>query len=84
MAKKKTKKNKWYKGLFSKLIVVFIIGLNIWFTVEVLEVVKSSGTEPTALVAAFFGFTTGELWMLSSMKKNKDKIKCELELSNDE
>lgn len=82
MAKKKKKKS--WEGLFSKLIVVFIIGLNIWFTREVLDVVKASGTEPAALVAAFFAFTTGELWMLSSMKKNKDKIKGELDLKGEE
>jgi len=28
-------------------------------------------SEPVALITAWFGFTGGELWMLSSIKKKK-------------
>ena len=62
------------KGLFSKLMVVFIIALNIWFTNKVFEVVTISGTEPSVLVGSFFAFTTGELWMLCSIKKTKSNV----------
>ena len=61
------------KGIFSKLVIV----LNVWFTKEVLEVFKVTGSEPAALVAAWFAFTTGELWMLASIKKCKTKHKKE-------
>lgn len=82
MAKKK-KKNKW-EGLYSRFIVIGVIGLNIWFTDRVLDVVEAGGVEPAALVGAFFLFTTGELWALASIKKNKDKIKGELGLKGNE
>lgn len=29
------------------------------------------GSEPATLIGAWFAFTTGELWMLSSVKKTK-------------
>lgn len=47
---------------FSKLIVAMIIALNIGLRV---------GSEPTALIAAWFAFTTGELWLLSGIKREK-------------
>ena len=56
---------------FSKLIVAMIIALNIGFTAAVLYVFLRVGDEPTALVAAWFAFTTGELWLLSGIKKAK-------------
>ena len=65
------------KGVFSKLVIVLVIVLNVWFTKEVLEVFKVTGSEPAALVAAWFAFTTGELWMLASIKKCKTKHKKE-------
>jgi len=45
--------------------------MNIWFTVAVLSVFAKTGVEPVALVAAFFSFTTGELWLMASIKKTK-------------
>jgi len=56
---------------FSKLIVAMIIALNIGFTAAVLHVFLRVGSEPTALIAAWFAFTTGELWLLSGIKKEK-------------
>jgi hypothetical protein len=50
---------------FSKLIVALVILLNAAFTVAVLFIFYRVGTEPTALIAAWFGFTTGELWVPS-------------------
>lgn len=63
------------KNRFSKFIVAAVIGLNILFTAAVLYVFLKVGNEPTALITAWFGFTTGELWMLSSIKKTKVKKK---------
>lgn len=59
------------KGDFSKLIVTLIVILNIVFTAAVLYIFWQVGNEPTALVAAWFAFTTGELWFLSGIKKKR-------------
>lgn len=64
----KTKRNK-----FSKMIVAAVVILNTVFTAAVLYVFLHIGSEPTALIAAWFGFTTGELAILSSITKIKVK-----------
>ena len=61
------------KNFFSKLIVALVILLNTGFAIGVLYVFLRVGSEPTALVAAWFAFTTGELWMLAGIKKRKLK-----------
>jgi len=58
---------------FSKIIVFLIILLNVLFTTGVLYVFLRVGSEPATLIGAWFAFTTGELWMLSSIKKKKIK-----------
>ena len=58
---------------FSNKIVALVLGLNIVFAVAVLLAFWHTGAEPAALVAAWFAFTTGELWMLASIKKTKVK-----------
>ena len=68
MSKKKKQKQR-----FSKAIVAMVILMNIIFTCAVLYVFLRTGSEPTALVGAWFAFTTGELWMLGSIKKAKVK-----------
>ncbi len=59
------------KNKFSKFIVTAVVLLNVIFTAAVLYVFLKVGSEPTALIGAWFAFTTGELWMLSSIKKTK-------------
>ena len=59
------------KNRFSKFIVTLVIIMNIIFTAAVLYVFVKVGNEPMALIGAWFTFTTGELWMLSSIKKSK-------------
>jgi hypothetical protein len=56
---------------FSKRIVTLVLTLNILFTVAVLYVFYKVGHEPTALVAAWFAFTTGELFFLAGIKKKE-------------
>ena len=56
---------------FSKVIVSLVIALNIIFTVAVLYIFYRVGTEPTALIGAWFGFTTVELWALAGIKKKE-------------
>jgi len=68
------------KNRFSKGIVGLIVVLNVLFSTAVLVVFWHTSTEPSALIVAWFGFTTGELWLLSGIKKSK--IKKE-ETSND-
>jgi len=58
---------------FSKKIVALVILLNALFTGAVLFVFLRVGSEPTTLVAAWFGFTTVELWALSGITKTKIK-----------
>ena len=72
----KRKKNK-----FSKAVVALVIFLNILFTTAVLHVFLQTGNEPVTLIGCWFAFTTGELWMLSSIKKSK--VKKEGENSED-
>ena len=66
-------KKKKQKRHFSKAIVALVVIMNIIFTGAVLYVFLATGNEPVALVGAWFTFTTGELWMLSSIKKAKVK-----------
>lgn len=59
------------KRSFSKFIVALVIILNVAFAAAVLVVFAMTGAEPAALVVAWFAFTTGELWLLSGIKKTK-------------
>jgi len=56
---------------FSKWIVGLVIALNTIFTVAVLFIFLKIGSEPTTLIAAFFAFTTGELWFLAGIKRRE-------------
>lgn len=56
---------------FSKKIVTLVILLNSLFTAAVLYIFAKTSHEPTALIAAWFGFTTGELWLLARIKRTK-------------
>ena len=58
---------------YSKIIVMLIIFLNMVFAAAVLYVFLKTSAEPTSLVVAWFAFTTGELWALSSIKKTESK-----------
>jgi len=56
---------------FSKAIVSLVILLNAAFTVAALYIFYRIGVEPTALIGAWFGFTTVELWALAGIKKKE-------------
>ena len=49
--------------------MALVILLNVSFAAAVLYVFLRTGTEPTALVVAWFAFTTGELWLLAKIKR---------------
>lgn len=59
------------KNKFSKAIVTAVVLLNVAFTTAVLYAFLQVGSEPTALIAAWFAFTTGELWLLAGIRKAK-------------
>ena len=59
---------------FSKKIVVLIVMLNIAFALAVLAVFWHTGSEPGVLVGAWFAFTTGELWALSKVTREKNRV----------
>lgn len=59
------------KKEFSKFVVTIVVIMNVLFTIATLYVFMKTGNEPTTLITCFFGFTTGELWMLASIKKKK-------------
>lgn len=63
------------KGVYSKVIVAVVITLNVLFTTAVLYAFLKTGSEPSTLIGCWFAFTTGELFMLSSIKKVKEKKK---------
>lgn len=70
------------RNKFSKFIVTLVILLNILFTAAVLYIFMQTGSEPVTLIGCWFAFTTGELWMLSSIKKSKVKKKGGKEYEN--
>ena len=61
------------KTRFMKVIVAFIILANCVFTAAVLFVFLRTGTEPTALITAWFAFTTGELMAMAGLKHGENK-----------
>ena len=66
-----TKKKR--KSLFSKIIVISVILLNVVFTLAVLGIFLMTSSEPSSLIVAWFSFTTVELWSLAGIKKAKEK-----------
>ena len=68
---------------FSKFIVTLVIALNVLFTVAALYVFVKVGSEPTALIASWFAFTTGELWALAGIKRKELHIKNDQNENNE-
>jgi len=58
---------------FSKKIVALVIALNVTFTGAVLYLCLKSSIVPDSLIVAWFAFTTGELWLLSGITREKVK-----------
>lgn len=69
MAKKKKEK----KSIFSKIVVISVILLNVVFTGLVLTIFLRTSSEPSSLIVAWFSFTTVELWSLAGIKKAKER-----------
>ncbi|MCL2107827.1 MAG: hypothetical protein FWH20_00585 [Oscillospiraceae bacterium] len=60
---------------YSKFIVALVIILNALFAAAVLYAFLKIGAEPTTLIISWFAFTTGELWILGTLSKQKIKNK---------
>ena len=56
---------------FSKLIVLLVIMANALFAGAVLLIFARDNAEPSTLIGAWFAFTTGELWALSKIEREK-------------
>lgn len=61
------------KRKYSKRIVALVILLNVVFTIAMIYTFIKVGSEPAALIVAFFGFTTVELWAMSKIKRDEIK-----------
>ena len=59
------------KGIFSKLIVTFVIIANALFTAGIMYIFLRTSCEPITLIGSWFTFTTVELWQLATIKKRK-------------
>ena len=66
------------QGRFSKRIVALVIFLNVIFTAAVLYIFLKVANEPTTLIISWFSFTTGELFLLASIKKKEVKKEDDL------
>ena len=63
------------KKEYSKIIVSAIIIVNIIFTIGIMMLFLKKGSEPVALISAWFSFTTVELWNLARLNRHKrDKV----------
>lgn len=60
---------------FSKKIVILIFVLLVIFTAAALYAFIKTGSEPAVLIGSVFGAATGEWWMLSSIRKTKERNK---------
>ena len=69
--KKLKEKDKKTKKEYSKIIVSAIIIINILFTIAIMVLFLKKGSEPVALIGAWFSFTTVELWNLAKIKQHK-------------
>ena len=71
------------KTKFSKKIVTLCIMLVVIFTPLFIYAFIKVGSEPIAIVGAFYGFITAELFKLADLKKDENKKKKEEDLSGD-
>ena len=73
---------------YSKIIVALVIVLNAVFAAAAMAAFVIVKSEPVALITAWFAFTTGELWMLATLRgkeiKNESKANESEWLENDE
>lgn len=71
LEKLKNKEIEKPKKEYSKIVVSMIIAVNILFTLCIMILFLKKGSEPVALIGAWFSFTTVELWNLAKIKQHK-------------
>jgi len=71
LEKLKNKEIEKPKKEYSKIVVSMIIAVNILFTLCIMILFLKKGSEPVALISAWFSFTTVELWNLAKIKQHK-------------
>lgn len=71
LEKLKNKEIEKPKKEYSKIVVSMIITVNILFTLCIMILFLKKGSEPVALISAWFSFTTVELWNLAKIKRHK-------------
>jgi hypothetical protein len=71
LEKLKNKEIEKPKKEYSKIVVSMIITVNIIFTLCIMILFLKKGSEPVALISAWFSFTTVELWNLAKIKRHK-------------
>ncbi len=72
---------------FSKWIVAMIIAMNVAFCIAVLYINYRGSYVSDALIGAWFGFTTAELWGLAFIKGKEIKHsdgECEEDLKGED
>ena len=64
---------------FSKFVVTLIVALTVLFTVAVLYIFLTVGSEPVVLIGAWFAFVTSELFFLMAIKRGEkdEEEECE-------
>jgi len=72
------------EGSFSKILISFIIFINIVFTAVVLFIFYKVQAVPDSLVIAWFSFTTGEVGLTAFIRISKiKKFKIKKEVENE-
>lgn len=71
LEKLKNKEIEKPKKEYSKIVVSMIITVNILFTLCIMILFLKKGSEPVALISAWFSFTTVEMWNLAKIKRHK-------------
>ena len=57
--------------MMSKVLVPMIVLSNVVFATVILVMFWYRGQEPMALIGAWFAFTTGELWAMAIIQREK-------------
>lgn len=71
--KAKSKRTKFRKGLFTKILIVLIFTYLFYFTEKVLGIFQTTGVEPTVLITSVFAILGLECGVMGWIKNTKVK-----------
>ncbi len=63
------------KGVFSKIVVLLVIVLNVLYAREVLSIARAGGVVPDSLTYSWYAFTGAELLALAKIQTSKTQTK---------